>query len=246
MFDLIRDKGTIRKYLEAAYRNPEAFDDGLVNAIRACTEGRGGHAAFASIMWSPPASSSFSPPSEGEERDGGGDDDAAEFYSNLSRVPCDVLLVFGRDDPWCRPAFAVRMCETLRRRRSGKSGSSGATTTTTAASPICRYVDLDGVGHCPNHEAPRSTGRAIRRWTDAGGEGGGGRATVPLVVGTGKEEGEKERGGGDGRDAESVEEPSWGGEVIMREMMRDEASSSSSSSFDTTGGAVDKILARMI
>lgn len=54
LFDRIRDLNTIEKYLESAYSNRDAFDQELMSQIRACTEGRGGHAAFASILWSAP------------------------------------------------------------------------------------------------------------------------------------------------------------------------------------------------
>lgn len=62
-----------------------------MHQIRGCTLGNGGHAAFASILWSPPLRV-FS------ER---GDIQTKEnFQGCLSQVPCDVLLVFGKDDPW--------------------------------------------------------------------------------------------------------------------------------------------------
>ena len=54
LFDKIRDLATIEQYLDNAYSSRDAFDEELMKQIRACTEGKGGHAAFASIMWSPP------------------------------------------------------------------------------------------------------------------------------------------------------------------------------------------------
>ena len=54
LFDKIRDLNTIEKYLDNAYARKEAFDDTLMHQIRGCTLGNGGHAAFASILWSPP------------------------------------------------------------------------------------------------------------------------------------------------------------------------------------------------
>jgi len=51
--------------------------------IRQCTENNGGHAAFASILWSAPAS-------------------GVSFYDALEQLQeVDVLLLFGADDPWC-------------------------------------------------------------------------------------------------------------------------------------------------
>ncbi|KAL7526974.1 hypothetical protein ACHAXR_001735, partial [Thalassiosira sp. AJA248-18] len=105
LFDTIRNPDVIDKYLEAAYVHREAFDgtfddsfrgssdagiDGALGSkIRACTEGKGGHAAFASILWSAPASedvgeiSVSSPPTP------------ADFYGALGNLPVDVLLLFG-------------------------------------------------------------------------------------------------------------------------------------------------------
>lgn len=54
LFDRIRDLNTIEKYLDTAYARKEAFDNDLMQQIRGCTLGDGGHAAFASILWSPP------------------------------------------------------------------------------------------------------------------------------------------------------------------------------------------------
>jgi len=130
MFNLIRNEDIIRQYLEAAYVRGEAFDgtfedgfdgwgciassnaddkNGAATAgrgeplgakIRACTEGNGGHAAFASILWSAPAS-------------------GISFYEALQQVPVDVLLLFGGDDPWCTEAVGKRMHVTLASRRDG-------------------------------------------------------------------------------------------------------------------------------
>jgi len=175
LFDRIRDLNTIEKYLEAAYANRDAFDEKLCRDIRSCTEGKGGHAAFASILWSPPATFPSGP--ERTDRD---------FYAELSELKCDVLLVFGRDDPWCKPAFARRMADALAKREEGGE--------------CChRYLDLENVGHCPNHEAPQAVGRAVRRWVDAPRKGKN-RSDVALVRG----------------EEEVFEEP-WGA-VTMREM----------------------------
>lgn len=137
LFDRIRELATIEKYLEAAYANREAFDVELMNDIRSCTEGSGGHAAFTSILWSPPID--LSPK-------------ATTFYEALSKLECDVLLVFGREDSWCKPAFARRMLTQLEKRTNGAAN---------------RYVELSDVGHCPNHEAPRAVAQLVHLWIEA-------------------------------------------------------------------------------
>ena len=152
MFDLIRNEDVIRQYLEAAYVRGEAFDGTFVDSfddsvnnhgeplgvkIRACTEGNGGHAAFASIMWSAPAS-------------------GVSFYDALQQVPVDVMLLFGGDDPWCTQAVGKRMHVTLASREDrGRGGSA------------CRFVTLENVGHCPNHEAPSAVARVLIPWLTA-------------------------------------------------------------------------------
>lgn len=156
LFDWIRDLGTIEKYLETAYANRKAFGLDLMKQIRGATEGNGGHAAFASIMWSPPATVK-----------------AQNFYEALSLVECDVLLIFGRDDPWCKPAFAKRMIESLSERRQQLA---------------CRYLELSDVGHCPNHEAPKAVAKAVASWIGAED-----RAGLSLVE-NGREEFQEEWG----------------------------------------------------
>lgn len=72
----------------------------------------------------------------------------------LSKLECDVLLVFGKADPWCKPAFAKRMLYALARRNYPQDYAH-------------RYLELENVGHCPNHEAPQAVGKAVRAWVDA-------------------------------------------------------------------------------
>ena len=131
-FDWIRSMNTIDTYLQAAYHHREAFEGDLPLAIRSCTEGNGGHAAFASIMWSPPAS-------------------GKDWFSKLSDLSCDCLFLFGARDPWCTPAFAKKMIQAL-----PDDGSIAK-----------RYLELDNVGHCPNHEAPTAVASAISAWMHA-------------------------------------------------------------------------------
>ena len=137
LFDRIRDLNTIETYLTSAYANTAAFDESLMKAIRGCTEGPGGHAAFASILWSPPAQLSNIP--------------ETDFYARLSKLQCDVLLLFGKDDPWCKPAFAKKMLTSLATRSNPDSS-------------VQRYVELSNVGHCPNHESPQGVALVLNRW----------------------------------------------------------------------------------
>lgn len=196
LFDAIRDLGTIDKYLSAAYHRREAFEkDGDANLgadIRGCTEGAGGHAAFASILWS-------SPSTQGND-----------FYSILTNVQCDVLLLFGKNDPWCTPAFAKRMYQSLTRRSRRRNQC------------VQRYVELENVGHCPNHEAPTAVGRIASRWMgSSSGVSGGDRnghvdrhaRSLSLFHGESKE---MDTHSGTPSLVWSVDEP-WG-EVVAREV----------------------------
>jgi pimeloyl-ACP methyl ester carboxylesterase len=137
LFDRIRDESTIRQFLAATYANAAAYDDMLVRQVQSCTENKGGHAAFASILWSPPL-----------EVDNKG------FYDCLKQIQGDVLLCFGSDDPWCKPAFGRRMLQMLQQRSAGCHA----------------YLELSAVGHCPNHEAPRATASVISSWLNGNRE----------------------------------------------------------------------------
>ena len=154
LFDRIRDFKTIEKFLGETYSNRLAFDDDLMKRIRGMTEGPGGHAAFASILWSPPAKFD----AEG----------STDFYGSLGKLDCDCLLVFGKDDPWCKPAFAKRMCECLGKR----------------SDHVHRYVEVENAGHCPNHEAPTATAAIVNRWLEADE---GARCVIKLVEGNTEE-----------------------------------------------------------
>ena len=139
-FDTIRDLNIIDQYLTAAYIHREAFDGthddsfdgcsnkgeqkrGLGREIRACTEGKGGHAAFASIMWSAPAS------------DLADESKPVSFYDILRNLSTDTLLLFGSGDMWCTPAVAKRMHTTLDVRDDE-----------TDDPPAQRYISLENVG----------------------------------------------------------------------------------------------------
>lgn len=148
LFDRIRDLKTIDQFLTATYSRREAFTDELMHQIRGCTLGNGGHAAFASIMWSPPIVS--------KKKDGW----TGDFQDCLKNVSCDVLLVFGKDDPWCKPAFARNMLLALEE-RDKSFGNNGD-----KLSPLHRYVEITNTGHCPNHEAPKAVSHLVKKWVD--------------------------------------------------------------------------------
>jgi pimeloyl-ACP methyl ester carboxylesterase len=142
--------------LNNCYVNEEAFDEGLMQQIRDCTSGSGGHAAFASILWSPPVTVQL--PGQTEE---------ANFEACLQALQSDVLLVFGRDDPWCTPFIAKRMLQKLSERSAIQVEQLRVTE---------RYVELSRVGHCPNHEAPKAVSQLLTAWWEAED-----RSTASLV-----------------------------------------------------------------
>ena len=166
-------------------------------------------------MWSAPASEI--------DEEGAADDSSpptpADFYGALENLPADVLLLFGVDDPWCTPLVAKRMHTTL----AGRGGTDGG--------PMAaqRYVSLDNVGHCPNHEAPTAVAKVLLNWIGAsttssaqspGGDGSSSsRNEVPLVSGS----------------AEIINEP-WG-EVSAREVSIEESKNL---------GIVDRIVSSMV
>jgi len=143
LFDRMRDRNTIEEFLDTTYVNKAAYDELLVEDVQSSTDGPGGHAAFASILWSPPITVPLPC----------GTNDEATFYDCLNALQCDVLLCFGREDPWCKPVFAKRMLQILQKRQS-----------CTGAASQQRYVELSDVGHCPNHEAATATANVLATW----------------------------------------------------------------------------------
>jgi len=91
MFDIIRKPSTITQFLENCYVNE--YDLELEDQIRACTDGAGGHAAFASILWSPPASS----------------EPLEDTLAQVDQRGTPVLLIYGAQDPWCTPGIAAKL-----------------------------------------------------------------------------------------------------------------------------------------
>ena len=61
-------------------------------------------------------------------------------------------MMFGEDDPWCKPAFAKKFLEALDSRSTDK---------------VHRYVALTETGHCPGHEAPQAVASVLEKWLDA-------------------------------------------------------------------------------
>lgn len=184
LFDTIRNIDIIDQYLDVAYVHKAAYDGSYIDSfdgwgsknsrsqsienentplnlkIRGCTEGNGGHAAFASILWSPPASSNGQDASS-----------PVGFYDALQQLPIDVLLLFGSNDEWCTPAVAKRMHTTLHSRSRSVAGNVGA--------PFQRYVTIDNAAHCPNHEAPTAVAKVLHSWLSSTPSS---RSEVPLVV----------------------------------------------------------------
>mmetsp|Transcript_22951 Transcript_22951/g.49660 ORF Transcript_22951/g.49660 Transcript_22951/m.49660 type:complete len:510 (+) Transcript_22951:53-1582(+) len=227
LFDTIRNEDVIDKYLETAYVHREAFDgtfgdsfnecgtnnNALGAKIQACTESKGGHAAFASILWSAPASER----KEGEICES--PPTPADFYGALKSLPVDVLLLFGSDDPWCTPAVAKRMHTTLFSRDD----------VAVDAPPVQRYISLENVGHCPNHEAPTAVAKVLLPWIKASSallsptnidDADQSRSKVPLVSSSGSAE---------------IREP-WG-DIIAREVSIEESQDL---------GMIDRIVSSMV
>jgi len=130
--------------------------------IRGCTLGDGGHAAFASIMWSPPLVS------KGQDSSAS----SGDFYDCLKHVSCNVLLVFGKDDPWCKPAFARSMLLSLEERKTKLRTSSNDD-----GVPVHCYYEISDVGHCPNHEAPKAVSHLLNEWIAGRGSDSTSRTT---------------------------------------------------------------------
>lgn len=135
LYDRMRDTSNIQTMLSAVYAEPKAIGDELPAQIRAVTDAsEGGHAAFASILWSPPSAT---------VQDSGG------FDALLRTVEAPCLLLYGSDDPWVTPAFGRSAARAL----AGRGGTTRV-----------QYVELSPCGHCPQHEAPRAVSALVGRW----------------------------------------------------------------------------------
>ena len=152
MYDAIRDLKNIRSLLKRTYANSSQLGD-LPGRIRAVTEeSAGGHAAFASIMWArPPTILKLADVNSGESAS----TLAAvrgDFYDALKALRCPVLLLYGKEDPWCSPEFGRAANRALLDRNH--CGPPAATV----------YVELSPCGHCPHHETPEATNTILGRW----------------------------------------------------------------------------------
>jgi pimeloyl-ACP methyl ester carboxylesterase len=156
MFDQIRDPANIRNMLVETYANSSTLGE-LPDKIRNVTENSpGGHAAFTSILWGRPATIA----KEGHGGQGGGD-----FYDALARVACEVLLVYGAEDPWCGPSFGRAAMRTLVGRASIADAESAESTDRKATSIGGQtYIELSPCGHCPHHEAPEAFNKVLGDW----------------------------------------------------------------------------------
>jgi pimeloyl-ACP methyl ester carboxylesterase len=167
LFDLIRSEATISTMLSAVYAEPRAVGQELPRRIRQVTDATdGGHAAFASILWSPPASI------------GGG----GSFDDLLRQVRCPALLLYGQEDPWITPAFGRTAYRALAARGGGGGDAAAAAAAAGAAVvPAQQLIFLSPCGHCPQHEAPAATAALAARWLNGEaallGEGSSGPGT---------------------------------------------------------------------
>ena len=169
-----------QELLEKTYHDSSQLDD-LPSRIRQVTlDSAGGHAAFASIVWGRPAQ--LVSPTRGAAADGsksaslGGSSTSGggnSFYDALQLVQCDVLLLYGAEDPWCGPAFgrAAARARGLQNDLKGEEDDNRASTAASATSrpdaaagPVTRYVELSSCGHCPHHEAPEATNELLADW----------------------------------------------------------------------------------
>lgn len=137
----------------------------------------------------------------------------------MTQLECDVLLIFGKNDPWCTPAFAKRMYQSLQKRHDANDNdndnSISSNTNAETTSVVERYVELDNVGHCPNHEAPEAVGLIASRWMSTNQRH---RRNLSLLNKIADADGETKAH----TDEVTIEEP-WG-DIVAREVKDGEIS----------------------
>ena len=159
-YDTLRSKTNIENLLAKTYFDAEASLADLPEKIRSVTErSTGGHAAFASILWSPPATFEWHNAARQEKP-------LTDFYDLLSRgVVQDVLLLYGSEDPWCSPEFGRCAMRALESR-----GQLKAKSTSKPSKLRQRYIELSRSGHCPHHESPDAVNKLLSQWVLGGSE----------------------------------------------------------------------------
>lgn len=161
IYDQLSDLTNLKWLLGRAYANAnepimESHLDSLARNMRACTMHPGGRAAFASMLWSPPvAVPIFALQSSDKDHDEQ-EPSYASFDECFAMLQCNVLLLYGRQDPLCGPGFAKLMLQKL----EGQTHNHRPLSVHSAR----RYVELSPVGHCPNDEAPRAVATLLTRW----------------------------------------------------------------------------------
>jgi pimeloyl-ACP methyl ester carboxylesterase len=178
LFDQIRDLHNIKLFLQAVYANGEedlaAFDDTLVQQIRACTNGPGGHAAFASILWSPPVSITVptSPSSSSPSLSNSNDDNKEDkekvtinnFYDCLAFLANNNNSAKDDDGNKNSNSHSYSIPILLVFGQSDPWCKPALAQRMLQQAKCARYMEMTNVGHCPNHEAPIATAHILNAW----------------------------------------------------------------------------------
>jgi len=88
-FDQIRNERTVRQMLGFVYRNPQGFDDRLVNNIISSASHVNGHSTFTSILFSRKSDT--------------------DFEEDLAKISHPVCLIYGKEDPWVVPLWGQKI-----------------------------------------------------------------------------------------------------------------------------------------
>ncbi|XP_072975815.1 pheophytinase, chloroplastic [Typha angustifolia] len=122
----ISDPRSIQQVLKQVYADHSTKVDKVFSRIIEITEHPAAAASFASIMFAPKGQLSFQ-----------------EACSRCQIQGVPICLVYGREDPWVRPIWGLKVKQQL---------------------PEAPYYEISPAGHCPHDEVPEVVNFLLRGW----------------------------------------------------------------------------------
>lgn len=126
----LRSPRTVRSMLQLVYSNNSSVDEETVQRILEATEQPLALDVFSAIALAPKPELGFD-----------------ECLDRLRERGTDVLMLYGREDPWVVPLWGRRLKKRV---------------------PSAIYLEMSPAGHCPHHEVPNTVTTLMLRWISTG------------------------------------------------------------------------------